>query len=111
MFNTEIRMKQAVNFALWLAAFAWCVMAIAARSSEPAAPKLPPTYLSGVVTYDPDGRYVRLITSTNRFHSCRDALDDTQSAQARAAEFAPPGSRTEGLCIPLHTYSVADLVG
>lgn len=70
---------------------------------------MPPTYLSGVVTYAPDGRFAKLLMGATRFLSCRDALDDTESAIAKAQERQPPGARTEGVCFPLHTYNYDDV--
>lgn len=69
----------------------------------------PPMYLSGVVAYDTTRRFTQLKTGRTRFLSCREALDDTQSALALAAEYAPAGSHSEGICIPLHVYNETDL--
>lgn len=87
-----------------------CAVALADEPPAFAQHALPPTYLSAIVTYDAHGRFVTLVTGSTRFTSCRDALDDTQSALAKHAEYAPKGSRAEGACIPLHTYSAEDLV-
>lgn len=71
---------------------------------------LPPMYLSAVVNYDSNRRFTRVVVGSTRFLTCRDALDDTQSALALAAEYAPVGAHAEGICIPLHTYNDADLI-
>lgn len=73
------------------------------------AQTLPPTYLSGIVAYDVNGRYASIHTSTARYVSCREALEDTASALAKAAEYAPKGAHSEGLCIPIHTYNILDV--
>lgn len=78
--------------------------------AEEAAPKLSPTFLSAIAMYDADGRFSALAVGKTRFTSCKDALEDTQPALALAAEHGPKGSRAVGLCIPLHTYNVADLI-
>jgi hypothetical protein len=75
------------------------------------APQLPPTFLSAVSLYDGDGRFVALATGKTRFHSCADALEDTRSALEKALSSGPENARAIGLCIPLHTYNVADLIG
>lgn len=71
---------------------------------------LPPRFLSALVTYDPQQRFVKFIAGRTFFLSCRDALADTQTAIAKAIELAPAGSRTIGLCIPIRTYSDLDLI-
>lgn len=72
---------------------------------------MPPTYLSGVATYAANGRFVKLLMGSTRFLTCRMALDDTETALAKAQEMQPAGARSEGICIPLHTYNYADVSG
>lgn len=90
-----------------LAMLAVLTMSVAAADDKV---DLPPTFLSAVAMYAPDGTFVKLEVGNDRFTSCRDALDDTMSAIARASEFAPPGARTIGQCIPIRTYAVRDLM-
>lgn len=94
------------------AAFGFLVLGLmcAAVVFADTPPQLPPTYVSGVVTYDVEGHFAKLVTGSTRFLSCREALDDTMSALAKFAEYAPKGSIAEGVCIPVHTHSPADLV-
>lgn len=100
--------------------FTLAVYAPQADSAEPATPphtdldtllnRLPPTFLPGVVLYDAEGKFVRAELGSLRFFSCRDALDDTRSAVQKAMLDAPEGARAIGICLPLHTYNVGDLV-
>lgn len=73
-----------------------------------ASQALPPRFLPGVAVYK-DKRFMGLIVGKTVHFSCRDALDATQSAIAKHFE-AVDGSSAIGLCIPVPTYTVADLV-
>lgn len=84
------------------------LIALAGCASAPKRTGLPPTFLSGVATYDTDQRFVALRTGTTRFLSCREALDDARVSLEKAIEYQPKGARSVGLCIPLHTYTMAD---
>lgn len=74
---------------------------------NPAA-TLPPRFLPAVAVYK-DKRFMGLVVGKTVHLSCRDALDATQSAIAKHFE-AVDGSSAIGLCIPVPTYTVADLV-
>lgn len=68
----------------------------------------PPQYFSGIVTYHND-HIQRLIVGSDRFLSCQEALKDTGPALTKAIE-APEGWAAKGICIPVPTLDVSDLV-
>lgn len=77
-------------------------------TANPASVSLPPRFLPGVAVYK-DKRFMGLVVGKTVHATCRDALDATQSAIAKHFE-AVDGSSAIGLCIPVPTYAVADLV-
>lgn len=79
-----------------------------ATTANPASVSLPPRFLPGVAVYK-DKRFMGLVVGKTVHATCRDALDATQSAIAKHFE-AVDGSSAIGLCIPVPTYAVADLV-
>lgn len=68
----------------------------------------PPQYFSGIVTYR-NNHVQRLMVGSDRFLSCQEALKDTGPALAKAIE-APDGWAAKGICIPVPTLDVSDLV-
>lgn len=80
------------------------------HADEAKKPSLPPRYMSAVATYDTHLRFVALLTGKTFFLSCKEALEDTQTAIAKATELAPLGSRAVGMCLPIPTYSYDDLI-
>lgn len=71
---------------------------------------LPPTFLPGVLQYDAQGRYVGAAFGSTRFLTCKEALDDTQSAIAKANEVNPQGWLAIGTCLPIPTRNELDLI-
>lgn len=69
----------------------------------------PPQFFSGIVTYR-NNHIQRLFVSSDRFLTCTDALRDTNSALAKLLGEAPDGAAAKGLCIPVPTLDVSDLV-
>lgn len=68
----------------------------------------PPQYFSGIVTYR-NNHVQRLMVGSDRFLSCAEALKDTGPALTKAIE-APDGWAAKGICIPVPTLDVSDLV-
>jgi hypothetical protein len=68
----------------------------------------PPQYFSGIVTYR-NNHVQRLMVGSDRFLSCQEALKDTGPALTKAIE-APDGWAAKGICIPVPTLDVSDLV-
>lgn len=67
----------------------------------------PPRFLPAVVLYDTDNRFITIEVGKTFAYSCKGALDD---AQATIEKATAAGRRLVGLCIPVPTYSAADLV-
>lgn len=67
----------------------------------------PPCFLPAVVLYDTDNRFIALEVGKTFSYACKGALDD---AQATIEKATAAGRRLVGLCIPVPTYSAADLV-
>lgn len=72
-----------------------------------ASDHMPPRFLPGVAIYDADNMFLSLEVGTTFSYSCHDALEDTKTTIARAVA---RGRRLVGLCIPVPTYSVKDLL-
>lgn len=65
----------------------------------------PPRFLSAVAVYR-NNRFAGFSAGKTFFLSCREALEDTQTAVAKGTE---KGLKVIGLCIPIPTYDPADL--
>lgn len=68
----------------------------------------PPRFLPAVALYI-NRRFVKMEVGRLFQITCKDALDDTRTAIAKANENGPPGTLAIGLCIPVPTYDPADL--
>lgn len=80
----------------------------AAELRQPAASDhQPPRFLPAVVLYDTDNRFQAIEVGKTFSYTCKAALDD---AQATIEKATAAGRRLVGLCIPVPTYSPADLV-
>lgn len=77
-------------------------------TANPTNVALPHRFLPAVAVYK-DKRFMGLVVGKTVHMTCRDALEATQSAIAKHFE-AVDGSSAIGLCIPIATYSVADLM-
>jgi len=101
----------AASFAVVLAISA--IAATAQVTNTPYTPAAsdhqPPRFLPGVALYR-DKRFLALQVGKTFSLSCKEALDDTQSAIAKAIENGGPNILAIGLCIPVPTYSPADLL-
>lgn len=79
-----------------------------AHAATPAASDhQPPRFLPAVVLYDAADHFQAIEVGKTFSYSCRDALKD---AQATIEKATAAGRRLIGLCIPVPTYSPADLV-
>ena len=67
----------------------------------------PPRFLPAVALYSPDGRFIALEVGKMFSYTCKAALDDARGSIEKATAV---GRRLIGLCIPVPTYNVADLV-
>lgn len=73
------------------------------------APATPHVFYAGVATYI-DKHPVGLFVSKDRFLSCREALDDTQSALAKIGEDGDGSHSGVGVCIPVPVFDPADMI-
>lgn len=86
----------------------WHDCGAAVKIGAPAASDhQPPRFLPAVVLYDKDNRFIAMEVGKKFSYTCKAALDD---AQATIEKATAAGRRLVGLCIPVPTYSAADLV-
>lgn len=69
----------------------------------------PPRFLPAVALYR-DRRFLALQVGKTFSLTCKAALDDTQTAIAKAIENGGPGILAVGLCVPVPTYDPKDLL-
>jgi len=97
----------------WLiASCMWClsltVLVQIVSATEPAvSDHQPPRFLPAVVLYDKDDHFLAIEVGKTFSYSCKAALGDAQGTIEKATA---AGRRLVGLCIPVPTYSAADLV-
>lgn len=77
------------------------------RQVPAASDHQPPRFLPAVILYDKDNRFIAIEVGKTFAYSCKGALDD---AQATIEKATAAGRRLVGLCVPVPTYSAADLV-
>lgn len=74
------------------------------------APSLPPRFLGGVALYK-DDQLINILFGKSMFLEMEDCRKDALATVARFTSGNPPeGTRIEGICVPIHTYSVKDLI-
>lgn len=86
---------------------AFCSESKCHAATPAASDHQPPRFLPGIVLYDKDDRFMTIQVGTTFSFTCKAALDDAQASIEKATA---AGRRLVGLCIPVPTYSAADLV-
>jgi len=84
------------------------ILLVAVASIPATSDHQPPRYLPAVALYI-NNRFQAVEVGKTFSFTCKDALDDTSSAIAKAVMNGPPGTKAVGMCIPIPTYDPADL--